>query len=177
MNYEFQEMLQFSKQSATGDLATTLLEMMPGAQSVTATATELDKKGVDYVVNLNGDARVYVDLKVRSAGCSKWWTDGPELALEVWSVTPERARPGKIGWTLDDSKLTHMTLHVFDPGDSDCVYLLPFQHLRCAFRRYGLGWYRQYKHAKQSSGGWRSECVFVPARVVVDAITRVMHWR
>jgi hypothetical protein len=65
-------------------------------------------------------------------------------------------------------------MHVFHETDSNKIFLLPFQLLRKSFvNNFGI-WNKRYKKAKQDSGGWQSECLFVPARVVVDAIRQAM---
>jgi len=99
----------------------------------------------------------------------------PELSLEKWSVLPSSGRAGKVGWTLDESKLTDYTLHVFDFQDSREVFLLPFQLLRQAFRRNVEKWYSEFFHASQSSKTWESECVFVPACVVLESLATEMR--
>jgi hypothetical protein len=67
-------------------------------------------------------------------------------------------------------------LFTFDPGDCANVYLLPFQHLRMAFRRHCSEWSVVYDRKKQSSGTWQSECVFVPVPCVLDAVVEVMGY-
>jgi len=147
----------------------------------------LNAKGIDFIATLRHGAELNIDTKGREAGCSKFWKFygeppdlfEPELALEKWSVVPENGRPGKTGWTLDESKLTDYTLHVFDPMDSRQVFLLPFQLLRMAFQRHITAWWARYDHKSQEtirgSRNWRSECVFVPAYIVLGAIMSEMR--
>lgn len=174
IDYEFADRLAFSK-SVTSTVPETLIaDMLPGCTTVSASDQRLDRRGVDFVATLRRGAEVYIDLKAREAGCSQYWRNGPELALETWSVVPENCCAGRAGWTLDEAKLTDYTLHVFDPSDSTVAYMLPFQLLRAAFRANVTAWMATYRHARQNSGGWRSECVFVPASVVMSAIDNAM---
>lgn len=169
-HYDFAERLEFSRHVVDQTPAELLRDAFEGVVSVSVTDVAVDKTGVDYVVALRRGATINVDHKAREAGCSRYWTRGPELALETWSVCPEPSQPGKAGWTLDEAKATDYTLHTFDPQDALAYYVLPFHQLRTAFRRQVLEWTARYRVARQSSGGWRSECVFVPASVVMDAI-------
>jgi len=98
-------------------------------------------------------------------------------ARQLWSVKKSPFHPdGVVGWTLSESKATEYTLHTFDSADSNQAYLLPFQLLRMAFHRNFTGWSQQYKRATQDSGRWQSECLFVPAYIVLDAIGKEMQW-
>lgn len=182
ISYAFQERFEFSNSNRSGDTEAIIMNVLDGCQSVERASIEQDKTGVDYWATLRGNARVAIDLKVREVGCSQYWrksTDQPwisepELALETWSVLPYGKSLGRVGWTLDESKATDYTLHLFDPSDSTTVFLLPFQLLRTAFRRNVSDWKQTYKLAAQNSGAWWSECVFVPADVVIQAINSVM---
>jgi hypothetical protein len=147
--------------------------MLDGCVSVEIALTEMDRLGIDYIASLRGGAQVYIDAKARDVGCSQWWKGEPELALEDWSVVRENGNPGKVGWTLDESKQTNLVLFTFDPEDTQLCYLVSFQLLRVAFRRNYNPWLRQYKQDTQQSPGWRSHCVFVPVSVVFDAICDV----
>ena len=171
--YSFRERLAFSTQANGRTFEKIISDTLPGVARVEKTDTATDKTGVDYVATLRRGATVNVDLKLRDHGCRKFWrVSGEELALETWSVKPAPPTTiGKVGWTLDESKATHYTLHVFSPSDSDQVFLLPFQLLRKAFRRNGRGWIKTFGPLReQSSGRWKSECLFVPASVVLAAI-------
>lgn len=142
---------------------------------VPASSLAMDKRGVDYVATLSGGATVNVDLKRRHAGASKYWHSAePELALETWSIVPENGERGLVGWTLDESKLTDVTIHLFDPKDWPDPVILPFQHLRMAFHRRRKEWEQRYGLRYQESQGqhgkWRGQCVFVPLSEVMAAI-------
>lgn len=170
----FEEMRAFSTRSHGRTFEQIIADTIPGCASVTATDIATDKTGTDYVATLRRGSEVNIDLKVRDRA-GQYWHDGQEeLALETWSVIPSGNHSGKAGWTLDESKTTHYTLHVFHPDDTDRVFLLPFQLLRKAFRQNIEEWKGKFKTARQSSGSWCSECVFVPAPVVLDAIHAAM---
>lgn len=170
--YDFAERLAFSRTATTETPDELLRRAFVGVVSVDVADIALDKSGVDFVVTLRRGGTIGVDLKAREEGCSRYWNDGPELALETWSVCPSATSAGKAGWTLDEAKATDYTMHTFHSSDSMEAYVLPFQQLRTAFSRNVAEWSRRYRVARQSSGRWQSECVFVPARVVVDELNR-----
>lgn len=172
--YDFDDCLAFSKSFARSTTEETIAGILPGCVTVEESGVEDDKRGIDYVATLRRGATVNIDLKCREPGCAKYWQEGPELALEDWSVVPDHRYSGTVGWTLDESKLTDYTLHMFDPNDTRDVFLLPFQLLRAAFRHYAPEWRLVYKTAKQDSGYWQSSCIFVPAHAVVRAIEEQM---
>ena len=145
-----------------------------GCRFVEKTDEKTDRKGIDYIATLRGGSKVNIDAKARDKGCSNYWREGPELALETWSVIPEKGKNGKTGWTLSESSEVDLILFTFDPTDSKMFYLIPFQHLRMAFRKNCNNWMKVYKVDRQQSDSWRSECVFVPANKVIKAINELM---
>ncbi len=180
--YEFADCLEFSRGRAAATDRETIKAIIPGCVRVAETGRELDLKGVDFVATLRRGATVNVDLKARRKGCSRHWRRSgpdfepePELALETWSAVPGDEQRGKVGWTLDESKITDYTLHVFDPSDTAQVFLLPFQLLRMAFRRRLSDWRGLFRCERQDNGDWVSECLFVPAETVIDAIRYEMR--
>ena len=168
--YEFWERFAFSVGTNGRTFEQIIQQTLPGIISVRKTNPEEDKTGIDYKAVLRRGAEINIDLKLREKGCSKFWQSEEEIALEKWSVVPEKGKAGKVGWTLDEAKQTHYTLHAFDRRDSENVFLLPFQLLRKAFRTHMDEWYTEYESARQNSGTWRSECLFVPISVVLEAI-------
>lgn len=158
------------------DIAT-IASMLDGCVSVAKTDAQLDRLGVDYAATLRGGAQVLIDAKAREKGAKRYWKDGPDVALETWSVCPSERNAGKKGWTLCQSKQTDFILFTFDPIDTDEVFLVSYQLLRTAFARHKEEWMRRFKHARQSSGGWTSECVFVPWRVVEQALLAAQRGR
>lgn len=179
--YEFGERLAFSKGVVAATCKETIQNVLPGCVSVENTSLAIDKTGVDYIATLRRGAVVYIDHKAREKGCSQYWqrhadaTVEPEIALELWSVRPENDRPGKVGWTLDEAKQTHYTLHTFDPADSMEAFLIPFQILRKAYKQHFNLWNSGFKHGIQNSGSWTSECVFVPITNIMIALRAAMR--
>jgi len=172
-SYDMFERLAFSRGRRQETDTETIKDMIDGCVFVSVAPTEMDRQGIDYVAVLRGGAEVFIDAKARDRGCSRYWQDGPELALEDWSVLPENGQPGKVGWALDESKRTHLVLFTFDPSDTDQCFLISFQLLRVAFRRNYNQWRNAYKNDTQTSNGWHSHCVFVPVGEVFDAIRQV----
>lgn len=178
--YDFQERMEFTRGQREQADTDMLKRIIIGAKDVRKTTTAEDRTGVDYVVTLRRDAQVLVDAKTRTPGCARFWKQGPELALEKWSVKPiNSADSGKTGWTLSEQSPVDLILFTFHPSDSERVFLLPFQLLRVAFRRNLDAWFRTYKEDTQSSISngrrWQSQAVFVPALVVLNAIHDVME--
>jgi len=171
--HQFGELLAFSRAARGRADVDALRALFPGCVRVATATDEMDRAGVDYVVELRGGAQVYVDAKARRAGCSRFWGDGPELALEVWSVMPGPGVDGKVGWTLNESTNVDYILFTFDPADCGEAYLFAFQLLRLAFRGHFPQWRRAYREDVQDSGGWRSMAVYVPLAAVQEAVAEV----
>ena len=172
--YDFQEQLAFSIEGRVENDGALIRQIISGCVSVVKSDQKDDRSGIDYWATLRRGSQIGIDLKLRSKGCSRWWCEGPELALETWSVLPDEQHKGKVGWTLDESKRTDYTLHRFDPTDTTMVYLLPFQLLRMTFRDHIKQWTNRYRVEQQNSGTWRSQVVFVPATVVLAGISAKM---
>lgn len=180
MNYEFYEKLEYSL-GEREEFDINLLKKTFNWQNVIKTDTGTDKTGVDYIATLRRGGKINIDAKTRERGSSKWWSySEPEVALEVWSVMPENGNPGKIGWALNEASNVDYILYTFDKYDTDKFYFLPFQLLRMAFVNNYKDWTRKYFKKKQETidrcGNvlWTSECVFVPASVLIKEITRLM---
>jgi hypothetical protein len=180
--YDFDKKLAFSQGKRAATDLDTLKQLIPDHQEIVLADIEEDLSGIDYIVTLNGGAKILVDAKTREPGCSKWWKNGPELALEKWSVMPggEYKTPiekSRIGWTLNMKNQTDLILFTFPPKDSCEVFLISFPLLRKVFRRNIDQWWTDYKTDIQKSNRgskyWESACVFVPAQVVLDSITNL----
>lgn len=188
--YSFEAKLSTSEYGV-GRVASALRSTISGIDDVRIATMSEQRLGIDYVARTRRGAEINIDLKSRERGCGRWWKDGPEVALEVWSVTPsqyelvgrglklDRSGDGRVGWTLDESKHTHYTLHTFDSVDCDTCYVLPFQLLRSVFKDRLFDWSRTYKVGDQESigtaGTWGSQCVFVPVGVVLRELTGAME--
>lgn len=176
--YSFAEMLEYSRGVREQTDALTIQSMIDGCTQVVKTGVHDDRAGVDYVATLRKGATVLIDAKTRTPGCSRYWRQGPELALERWSVMPNGkygATQGKVGWTLCESKNVDYILFTFDSADSNEVFLYPYQLLRMTFRRMLPHWWQTFKVDIQDSVTWQSQCVFVPESVVWDALRDSMR--
>ena len=155
-----------------------LLKMLaPRAKTVHKTNANLDKKGVDYIVVFNDGSQVTVDAKTRMPGASKYWRHGePELCLERYSVVELK----KVGWLFKHGDVhPNYILYTFDEKDSKNVYLIPFTLLRSAGYKHGKNWAEKYgitKQANTSYGGYHSDAIFVPASVVIRAVSNEMMY-
>ncbi len=166
----WQEKLTYSQTLIDSDLSR-IRRYFPKCQMVGKANLEQDKKGADYIATLKGGAKIFIDVKTRVKGASRYWQYGePELALESYSVVENE----KLGWTLNDSAITDYILFTFDPSDTELFYILPFQQLRKAFWRNFKSWKEIYELKKQASDNWHSSAMFVPASIVVKAVTKLM---
>lgn len=139
-----------------------LLKTLPGARQVIKACSENDRNGVDFWVERTNTTLVAVDVKVRELDyCALTGED--DLALETWSVIEKQ----KIGWTRDETKRCDYILWIWIDTGRYC--LIPFALLCAVMQNKWESWKRQYKVFEQRTkdcGGYRSECVFVPRRVV-----------
>jgi hypothetical protein len=167
-DFGFTEQYRWSEGTQVyGGIHKILLEHIPGAERIEKAGKEDDKRGTDYWVYRKGIARpLSVDVKSRR--------DDPihsfgqdDLALEKWSVVELE----KVGWTVDDSKETDFILWFFRPTKR--FVLLPFLQLLAVTKEHMPTWEKEWKVGRQSSDNqrWHSMCVFVPRKVVLDAIT------
>lgn len=170
MNYSFSERLQFSRGKREQTDIETLMKMIVGAVNVEKTDEKSDRAGIDYIVTLRGGAQIMIDAKAREKGIKKYWQNGPEVALEIWSNVDRKVT----GWTLDESKNTDLILFTFDKEDCSECWLVSFQLLRIAFRNNITRWRGMYRTAIQTSDQngrtWKSQCIFVPIAQVECAI-------
>ena len=174
MIHSFTDKLEYSMGEREKFDIQLLRQAICGCVGIKKTDTETDKTGIDYIATLRGGAQVFIDAKTREPGARRYWRDEPELALEKWSVVPTPQNHGKTGWTLSEESPVDMILYTFDKSDCDRFFILPFQHLRMAFVHNVKAWERMYPWKQQRSGSWRSEAMFVPASVVLDAVMREM---
>ena len=150
-----------------------LKQAIPNCVQVIKTDEATDKSGVDYIATLDGGAEIRIDGKARRKGAVKKGCE-PPLALEIWSVCPENGKSGKPGWTCSRSTNVDMILYTFDHDDCENFYLIPFQHLRMAFQRNYRAWSEIWEPRYQNNGSYRSKAMFVPANLVIDAVTEQM---
>ena len=171
MTYDFDERLKFSLDGKVDNDKQLLKDIFLGCIDVQKTSEEIDKQGIDYIVILKDGAEIFVDVKTREKGASKYWKYGePELAIEIWSVYKT-----KVGWTFSKKSAVDYILYTFDFSDSRQYYLLPFQQLRIVSQKNYYSWKNQYKVAMQDSYAWQSQAIFVPASIVINAIQNEMQ--
>jgi len=139
-----------------------------------------ERKGIDFSVHLKTGKRIKIDLKHREKGASKYWQNGPEIALEIWSIKPnsyyyytnEEPERQQIGWSLDDSKETDFILYTFD--DIEEKYMISFELLKNALKKNGKSWIKNYKYVEQTTHSgmntWKSSVLFLPVKVLLSAI-------
>ena len=162
--YQFEERLKFSEGYLNEGIEDILKSRLPGCCDVVKADKTSDKNGTDYWAIRQELPPLSVDVKIRSEDYKLKGHD--DLALEIWSKLNER-----VGWTRDMTKRTDFILWYWT--DTGRFVLVSFPVLCCVFMKYWQIWYGLYKHAIQNSGGWQSECIFVPRETVMD---RVMAW-
>ena len=152
-----------------------IVDVIPGCANVVKTKPNVDKLGVDYIAVLKDGSEVTIDAKTRRPGSSKFWKSGePELCLERYSVVEQK----KIGWLFKSSTIhPDYILYTFDRNDTDKFYLIPYLLLRKAAWKYWRSWATRYGVKQQpndSYGGYTSDAVFVPASMVISAVSEQM---
>lgn len=172
--YDFSQKLNTSKNRAALD-HDALAYVFPHASDIRDGTLAEDRRGGDYIVTIAG--REYrVDVKAREKGCGRYWgvdREGrrvPEVAVELVSVEGQR-----VGWGRDWGKSTDLYMFTFDPDDWPLCYVIPALDMWMFVSRYENVLRENFKVSVQSSGGWRSSCVFVPLPMLRDGITAA--WR
>lgn len=166
----WQDKLDYSQAQIDSDIRK-IKSYFPQCSEVIKTNLEIDRQGVDYIATLQSGVQIFIDVKTRLKGASRYWKHGEaELALEVFSVVETK----KVGWTWNINSKTHYILYTFDISDCKNFYFVPFQLLRKAFWGNGRNWQAEYGVKIQESDSWHSSAVFVPASVVLQAIVNTM---
>ena len=158
--YDFDERLRWSEGYLTQGVSHILKNRLPACVGIEK-ANELDdRNGTDYWALRDNLPPLSIDVKVRDTDFkAKFGQD--DLALETWSVIYT-----KPGWTRDVTKRTDFILWYWQ--DTGRFFLVSFPILLQVFLRYWERWQKDYKTAKQSSATWKSECVFVPRKIVIE---------
>lgn len=160
--YDFNERLAWSAGFLDAGIAQILQDRLPGCTKVVKATNNEDRSGTDYWAIRDDLPPLSVDVKVRQKDYGK-----DDVALETWSVLGE-----KVGWTRDFRKRTDFVLWHWQ--DSGRFFLVSFPALCEVFTRYWENWSAKYKTAVQTSGSWKSECVFVPKTALADKLNA---WR
>lgn len=123
--------------------------------------------GIDRIVVLKSGKTLSIDEKVRK---EKW----PDILLERWSDRKGRTP----GW-IQKSLACDYIAYAFIPTQ-EC-YLLPFQQLRSAWRKYGRDWIVKaeveedgFRIVPALNKGYITESVAVPIKTVMSALSDVM---
>ncbi|MFC1762238.1 hypothetical protein ACFL6U_09170 [Planctomycetota bacterium] len=151
-------------------VASILAENIPGALQCHQAAPVNDRRGTDFWVEHARGDHLSVDVKIRTTDFSVHPNPNiraDDLALERWSVVDKRIP----GWPLDDTKRTDFVLWFW--VDTGRWFLCPFMPLVAAFRANVHTWYRTYPVHRQTTddfGGYSSEIILVPRKVVWDAM-------
>ena len=119
----------------------------------------LDKKGVDYIVDLNNGKKETYDVKRRKQGSNKYWKNGkPEIAVEIYSDTARK----KEGWT--NTANCDYFLFIFE--DCKKCFRIPAKLLSLTTHRFFEKWKREYGEKIQfninNGSKYKSSCIFVP---------------
>lgn len=169
-SYDFNKELRMSSGIAQSlDIRLILMENIPGAVDADPSSKSEDRTGTDWWIKRKENRPLSIDIKVRK---KDYQTKGEDdLALETWSVK-ER---GSIGWTRDANKATDFVLWFWVETGRWC--LIPFQMLCKVFQDKWKIWSSVYGTHTQFTptpdGGYHSECIFAPRKVVWDEIIRV----
>lgn len=168
--FDFNKQLEMSSGfTVKADVKSILLDLIPGAVAVTQAASENDKQGIDWWVELSTAKHLAVDAKVRS---SDWAASHPaedDLALETWSVVEKNV----VGWTRDNKKRCDYVLWLWTDTGRYC--LIPFPMLCKVFSTHWEDWRTRYRTARQKTNrqfgdSYHSECTFVPRREIWSQI-------
>jgi hypothetical protein len=171
-SYGFQERLDFSNGHAphADSVLPFLADRIPNFKTVRRALKQNDKDGTDYYIERYGLKTLAVDLKLRDTDYSVQAPDfSDDLALETFSVKEKDI----IGWTRDGAKTADYILWYWK--DTGRFFIVPFPPLCCVFQRCWEAWRERFGAWEQhtpGTRGWHSECVFVPRRLVMEAIWR-----
>jgi len=131
-----------------------------------------DQKGGDYRGKDFTGRPVYIDVKRREKGCSRYWKSGmPELAVEFESVCEGgkyNIKEPRIGWSFDDKKITDWIVYLFDQSDYNDAFIFEFRLFRQTMKKFKNDLLKRYPLKKQDSGEWESSAMFVPFCAIYD---------
>jgi hypothetical protein len=169
INYGFTDKLEESNNNLIEREMNAIKIFFPNAYKIeTIKDVNTDRKGCDVIAHYTNGNKWLIERKMRVKGCSRFWKSGiPDLAPEIWSVVPEKGRDGVVGWTLDKSKITEWVVCTYHPKDTMKCFCINFYEYRDFFTSNKNKLIREgYRTAYQNSGGWKSECIFIPVDVI-----------
>ena len=114
------------------------------------------RAGIDRVIHLRGDAKIYVDEKVRH-------TDYDDILLETSSSLEHHT----LGWACK-SLHSHYIVYAFLP--SRRCYFLPFHLLQRALAQNWDQWNRDFKKVDAKNHGYTTRNLAVPIDVLQKAM-------
>lgn len=169
IEYGFDDRLVMSQGASTSlSIERILLDNIPGSLKANQAHEKNDRNGVDYWVEHASGKHLGVDVKVREKDFFNINSKYDDLALETYSVKEKKI----LGWTLNESKRTDYILWYWK--DSGRWMLVPFPMLLAVFKKNLNSWVSTYKVSMQKtptiSGGYHSECVFVPRKLLWEQI-------
>lgn len=172
LEYGFADRLAMSQGTSTNNnVAEILVQNIPAAVSAHQAHSSNDRTGTDWWVELSTSKHLSVDCKVRGEDWAKKTNPQDDLALETWSVVEKNV----VGWTRDLTKKSDYILWLWTDSGRWC--LVPFPMLCKVFELNWKVWREQHKTRRQftprQSGGYHSECVFVPRRAVWAEMYRI----
>lgn len=170
--FDFETQMLKSKEGVSDkDNKEILLSCFPTAIAVEEATTFDDKNGTDYWITMQSGQKVSVDLKSRD---EDFWKKSKkdDLALETWSVigSPSGHPQAKDGWTRDETKRTDYIFFLWK--DTGRWMLVSFPMLCSIFCKNWKDWRKKYYTQIQLNKGWKSECVFVPRKIVLSEIDK-----
>jgi hypothetical protein len=168
-SFTFQGQMQMSEGATDKkEIEAIILSSFPTAIKVERAKVADDKHGTDFWVTTRSGRVFSIDVKVRAKDYSVNHPEKDDVALEIWSVINT-----KIGWTRDTEKQTDYILWIW--LDSGRWMLVPFPMLCNVFSEHWEQWSKLYQVAIQTTKNrngfqWKSQCVFVPRKIVWVAI-------
>lgn len=165
--FEFNKQLIMSNGAAINkSIGEILLESIPGSLRAIQSLTSMDRKGIDWLLDMESGEFCKVDCKIRDFDPIKMYGKHcDDVALETWSVVEKKI----IGWSLDEKKQTDYIFWLWKDTGRWC--LVPFLLLVKAFKAKRDEWLCTYRVARQNTENrYHSECVFVNRRELFKEI-------
>lgn len=124
---------------------------------------EAQRGGVDRVVVLTNGREIRIDEKKR-AKTYKDADGAPDILLEFLS----NDRTGAPGWV---EKSLNIDFIAYAFMDTRCVYMLPWDGLRCVWHGNGGGWKKKYGIRRAENNGYATHSTPVPVTELFRAIS------
>lgn len=165
--YDFYEQLLFSNGTHTkNNIYEIIKNNIPNIVDVKKANNIDDRNGTDYWAIRNNLPSLSIDTKIMKLDPMTFKNPNDVIPLETYSVIESK----KPGWTRDETKRTDYILWFWVATKRWCI--IPFPLLCMIFQEKWQLWRKQFRVAFQSSGAWKSECVFVPRREIWAEIYR-----